>query len=98
MRSKPTLGEAKLYSDLNAFKRIMDCNWHAEERLIARLNSMPQAFAKEEFPSLRVELNRLLSRKEDYPAQICAAALDALIQLDVLSCPPIKEADWRTNS
>jgi hypothetical protein len=59
---------------------------------------MPQAFAKEQFPSLSVELKRLLSHKEDYPPEICAAALDALIQLDVASRPPISEADWRVNS
>jgi hypothetical protein len=59
---------------------------------------MPQILKKEEFSSLRVELNRLLSHKEEYSPEISAAALDALIQLDVASCAPISETDWQVGS
>jgi hypothetical protein len=98
LRSKPTLEEVKLYSDLKSFRTIKGSYPRAEELIITRLNEMPQTFTKEEFPSLRGELKQLLSHKEDYPPEICAAALDALVQLDVVSCPPITEADWRISA
>jgi hypothetical protein len=98
LRSKPTIEEVKLYSNLKTFKTITDSTPHAIEQIIAKLNGMPQDFAKEQFSSLRSELKQLLSSKEDYPPEISAAALDALVQLDVVSCPPITEADWRASS
>jgi hypothetical protein len=98
LHSRPTLGEAKLYSELRTFKTISDSIPHANDQIIARLNGMPQTLAKEQFPSLRLELKRLLSQKNDYPPEICAATLDTLVQLDVVSCPPISEADWRVTS
>jgi hypothetical protein len=72
LSSKPTLGEARLYGDLQSFKRIRGPNPRADEQIITRLNAMPQAFAKEQFPALSIELKRLLSHKQDYPPGICA--------------------------
>lgn len=95
LQSTPTLEEARLYNNLNSFNAMTDSHLHAYEQIIARLEAMPQTCEKEKFPSLKAELNRLLSRKENYPPEVCAAALEALVQLDVLGCPPISEADWR---
>lgn len=97
-QSRPTLMEAKLYGKYHAFKAIVDSTPYSQPQIVERLNAMPQTLAKEEFPSLRIELKRILSRKEDYPPEISAAALDALIQLDVASCPPITESIWRVGS
>jgi hypothetical protein len=98
LRSRPTLEEAKLYGAYQAFKEVTCASPHSESQMVERLNSMPQILKKEEFSSLRVELNRLLSHKEEYSPEISAAALDALIQLDVASCAPISETDWQVGS
>lgn len=93
--SRPTLFEAKLYADLQLFKAVTVSSPHSQRQIVERLNAMPQSLTKGEFSSLRIELKDLLSRKEEYPPEISAAALDALVQLDVASCRPITEQNWR---
>ena len=96
--SRPTIEEAKLYGDVQVFKTIIGSTPYSNSQIIERLSAMPQTFGKEQFSALRDELKKLLTRKEDYPPEICAAALDSLVQLDVVSCPAISEADWRVGS
>jgi hypothetical protein len=98
LRSNPTLEEVTLYGSHEAFKAVTNTSSHSISQIVGRLNSMPQMLMKAEFSSLRIELNLLLTHKEDYPPEISAAALDALIQLDVASCAPILEADWQGES
>ena len=98
LQSKSTIEEAKLYGEYDAVKAVLNSTAHAYSQIVERLNAMTQTMRKEEFPMLRTELKRLLSRKEDFPPEISAAALDALVQVNVASCQPITEVDWQMNS
>lgn len=95
LRSKPTIEEMKIYGENHVFKAIIESFPLSQIQIAERINAMPQTLTKEEFSTLRVELKRLLSQKEHYPPEIAAAALDALIQLDIAICPPISETNWQ---
>lgn len=97
LQSKPTAEEVGLYRDTSIFRSIYDAHPQVEDQITTRLRAMPQSLKREQFPSLRSELMQLLSVKENYDPEICAATIDALIQLDVLSCAPMTESDWQTN-
>jgi len=98
LHSKPTLEEAKLYGECHVFNALLHSSLYSKSQIVDRLNVMPQSLKKDEFSSLRIELKRLLSCKEDYPPEISAAALDALIQLDIASISPITDTIWQKSS
>ncbi len=93
--NRPTLEEAKLYSEPQIFNKIISSSFHAKDQIVTRLRAMPQAIPKAAFSSLQLVLKQLLSHKDEYPPDICAAAFDALIQLDVLTLRPLEEVDWQ---
>ncbi|MBS0206421.1 MAG: hypothetical protein JSS49_26320 [Planctomycetes bacterium] len=91
----PTMEEARVYSDVATMSKIRAARPHVNEEITNRLTIMPQALGKEMISSLRVELLKILARDEDYWPTMRAAALDSLIQLDILNCSPLSEADWQ---
>ncbi|MES2594869.1 MAG: hypothetical protein V4662_06020 [Verrucomicrobiota bacterium] len=95
LQTTATRDEAKIYGNHDRFKHIIDSNPRMQSQIAERLNSLPQTLSNDDFPFLRVELKTLLSRHIEYPPQIAAAALDALILLDTAICSPITEEDWR---
>jgi hypothetical protein len=94
--SKPTIEEAKLYGACDVFKRVRSAARHFDSQVVERLRSMPQFLSREDYPALKIELMRLLSRKDEYPPEVSAAAIDALIQIDISVCAPISESEWQS--
>lgn len=94
LRSRQTVGECRLYSDFATFNAITGSDWHLQTQLIDRLIAMPQTLPKEQFPDLSEALHKILINRENYPVEFCAAALDALMQIDTMNCQPLSETDW----
>lgn len=95
--SESTLAEAKLYSNVQVVNAIIGSQPFSGDQIVTRIVAMPQTLSKEEFSSLKIELEKLLAQKGQYAPEICAAAVDALIQLDIANCAPITEAHWRAS-
>ena len=96
--SNPTLEEAKLYGNLTTLGIVRNFDAQRDEQIAARIKTMPQSGRGKIIQSLKVEMNVMVSRKEEYSPIICAAALDALVQIDIANCLPITEECWRVSA
>ncbi len=93
---RPTLLEAQLLADENAFRQLFGPDGLNAGSVAARINVMPQLLPKSEFVLLRQFLGRIVCSEHVYLPQIRAAALEAIIQIDVARCSHLTEADWQT--
>lgn len=93
----PSLEEARLYCDCSHLKSIIQSNPRRIPLIVDRIEMLPQTVNTEDLSTLRIELGRLISNREHVPPRIGAAALEALIQLDVAACLPMTENLWKSH-
>jgi len=97
-QSRHTLEEAILYADVRVLRILNETSQHFTGQIADRIATMPSKLPKEQLVALKQILYGILSSKSEFPPTICAATLDALIQLDTMSCPPLSEEDWQIAS
>jgi hypothetical protein len=67
------------------------------DSVVERILSMPQSLHKDHFPELHHALTKIVQHREEVRPEISAAAIDAIIQINVITCPPIVESDWKAS-
>jgi hypothetical protein len=92
-----TLSEAALYADPVWFESAIPNVPHFPARVGEKIRLMPQAVPRLEYPRLFDCLKPLLDRSRGYPVEVSAAALNALIQIDMAAREPVKEELWRVS-
>jgi hypothetical protein len=63
-----------------------------------KILSMPQALAEADYVSLRTALGKMIESPHEFPEGIAAAAIDALIKMDVANREPLAESMWQVPS
>ena len=56
---------------------------------------MPQTIPQSQLAPLAECLRAIENRLEEYPPEVCASAIDGLLQIEVLLNLPLSEADWQ---
>jgi len=98
IRSRPTISEAQLYTDPAWYSAADRLSPHLLNRMADKIVSMPQALAEADYLPLRLALGKMIESPNEYPDGVAAAAINALIKMDVASREPLAESMWQVRS
>ena len=95
LSSRTTLAESRLYTDAAWFKAAAELSPFVSNRIAEKIVTMPQTLARRDYAALRVSLEKLIEPANGYPDGVAAAALNALIQMDIANRAPLSETMWQ---
>jgi hypothetical protein len=95
LSSRTTLAESRLYSDVAWIKAAAALSPYVSNRIAEKIVTMPQTLARTDYPSLQVSLEKLIDPASGYTDGVAAAALNALIQMDIANRAPLSETMWQ---
>ena len=95
IRSRGTLSEAQLYTNASWCFAAATLSPFISERMAEKIVTMPQVLPHTDHAALRKALAKMIEGPNEYPDGVAAAAMNALIQMDVANREPLSESMWQ---